>query len=128
MVFVYHLWPQRFSGGFVGVDVFFVISGFLITSHLLAHQPRTPRDLLAFWSRRIRRLLPAALLVLAATLLATRLVAPQTYWGNTAAQVRASALYVVNWRLAHDSVDYLASTNAPTPVQHFWSLSVEEQF
>jgi peptidoglycan/LPS O-acetylase OafA/YrhL len=128
MVFVYHLWPQRFSGGFVGVDVFFVISGFLITSHLLTHQPRTPRDLLAFWSRRIRRLLPAALLVLAATLLATRLVAPQTYWGNTAAQVRASALYVVNWRLAHDSVDYLASTNAPTPVQHFWSLSVEEQF
>jgi peptidoglycan/LPS O-acetylase OafA/YrhL len=128
MVFAYHLWPHHFTGGFVGVDVFFVISGFLITSHLLAHQPRTARDLLVFWSRRIRRLLPAALLVLAATLLATRLLAPQTYWDNTAGQVRASALYVVNWRLAHDSVDYLASTDAATPVQHFWSLSVEEQF
>jgi peptidoglycan/LPS O-acetylase OafA/YrhL len=128
MVFVYHLWPQRFTGGFVGVDVFFVISGFLITSHLLAHPPQTPRDLATFWSRRIRRLLPAALLVLLTTLIATRLVGPQTYWANTAAQVRASALYVENWQLAHDSVDYLASTNAPTPVQHFWSLSVEEQF
>jgi peptidoglycan/LPS O-acetylase OafA/YrhL len=128
MVFIYHLWPSHFTGGFVGVDAFFVISGFLITSHLLAHPPRTPRDLLAFWSRRIRRLLPAALTVLTVTLVATRLVAPQTYWANTAAQVRAAALYVVNWRLAHDSVDYLASTNAPTPVQHFWSLSVEEQF
>jgi peptidoglycan/LPS O-acetylase OafA/YrhL len=127
-VFVYHLWPQGFTGGFVGVDVFFVISGFLITSHLLAHPPRTARDLVTFWSRRIRRLLPAALFVLTATLIATRLLAPPTYWADTAAQVRASALYVVNWRLAHDSVDYLASTNAPTPVQHFWSLSVEEQF
>ena len=128
MVFAYHLWPGRFTGGFVGVDVFFVISGFLITSHLLARPPRTLRDLAGFWSRRIRRLLPAALVVLASTLIATRLIAPQTYWANTASQVRGAALYVVNWRLAHDSVDYLASTNAPTAVQHFWSLSVEEQF
>ena len=128
MVLVYHLWPNRLTGGFTGVDVFFLISGFLITSHLLSHPPTGLRDLLAFWSRRIRRLLPASLLVLFVTLIASRLVAPETQWGNTTRQVKAAALYFVNWRLADDSVDYLASQNAPTPVQHFWSLSVEEQF
>jgi peptidoglycan/LPS O-acetylase OafA/YrhL len=128
MVLAYHLWPRGLSGGFTGVDAFFVISGFLITSHLLARPPSTVTDLLGFWSRRIRRLLPAALLVLAVTLAASRWLAPDTQWENTARQSRAAALYAVNWRLAHDAVDYLASQNAPTPVQHFWSLSVEEQF
>jgi peptidoglycan/LPS O-acetylase OafA/YrhL len=128
MVLVYHLFPHRFTGGFTGVDVFFVISGFLITSHLLAHPPASARDLATFWSRRIRRLLPAASLVLLATLAASRLVAPDTQWANTAAQAKAAALYIVNWRLANDSVDYLAAAAAPSPVQHFWSLSVEEQF
>src|SRR3954447_4148953 len=108
-VLLFHLWPNRFSGGFAGVDVFFVISGFLITSHLLRHRPSRPRDLLDFWSRRIRRLLPASLLVLAVTLVATRLIAPATQWANTAAQAKAAALYVVNWRLTSDSVDYLAA-------------------
>jgi peptidoglycan/LPS O-acetylase OafA/YrhL len=128
IVLVYHVWPGAVRGGFVGVDAFFVISGFLITSHLLANPPRTPRDLVGFWSRRIRRLLPASLLVLGATLVASRMVAPETQWGNTASQARAAALYVVNWVLAKDSVDYLAAENAASPVQHFWSLSVEEQF
>ncbi len=128
LVVVYHLFPKQLSGGFTGVDVFFVISGFLITSHLLAHPPRSGRDLAAFWSRRVRRLLPASLLVLASTLAAARVVAPETQWANTARQVGAAALYVVNWALAADSVDYLAAENAPSPVQHFWSLSVEEQF
>ncbi len=127
-VLVYHLWPGSVTGGFVGVDVFFVISGFLITSHLLAHPPGTSGDLLQFWSRRIRRLLPASLLVLLVTLVASRLVAPETQWANTARQARAAALYSVNWLLADDSVDYLAKDNVPSPVQHFWSLSVEEQF
>ncbi|MGN6128895.1 MAG: acyltransferase family protein [Nocardioidaceae bacterium] len=128
LVVVYHVFPKRLSGGFTGVDVFFVISGFLITSHLLAHPPRSGRDLAAFWSRRIRRLLPASLLVLATTLVAERLVAPETQWANAARHIGAAALYVVNWVLAADSVDYLAAENAPSPVQHFWSLSVEEQF
>jgi len=127
-VVLYHLWPNRLSGGYVGVDVFFVISGFLITSHLLTHPPRRLTDLLQFWSRRIRRLLPASLLVLLVTLIATRLLAPDTLWANTARYVRAAALYGVNWRMAGDSVDYLAANDTPTPVQHFWSLSVEEQF
>ena len=128
LVLVYHLVPKSLTGGFVGVDVFFVISGFLITLHLLEHIPTHPRDLFAFWSRRIRRLLPASLLVLAATLAASRLLAPETQWANTARQTRAATLYVVNWLLAGNAVDYLAAENAASPVQHFWSLSVEEQF
>ena len=128
LVLVYHLVPTRLTGGFVGVDVFFVISGFLITSHLLQHPPRSAGDVADFWSRRIRRLLPASLLVLAVTLVASRLVAPETQWLNTAKQAAFAALYVVNWSLASDSVDYLAAENAASPVQHFWSLSVEEQF
>lgn len=128
LVLVYHLWPNGLTGGFIGVDVFFVISGFLITTHLLHRPPRAMGDVTRFWARRIRRLLPASLLVLATTLVASRIVAPETQWLNTARQAAAAALYVVNWVLAADSVDYLASDNLPTPVQHFWSLSVEEQF
>ena len=128
LVLAYHLSPHSLTGGFTGVDVFFVISGFLITLHLLERLPARPRDLAAFWSRRVRRLLPASLLVLAVTLLGSRLLAPETQWANTARQTRAAALYFVNWLLARDAVDYLAAENAPSPVQHFWSLSVEEQF
>ena len=128
LVLAYHLSPHSLTGGFTGVDVFFVISGFLITLHLLERLPERPRDLAAFWSRRVRRLLPASLLVLAVTLAGSRLLAPETQWENTARQSRAAVLYVVNWLLARDAVDYLAAENAPSPVQHFWSLSVEEQF
>ncbi len=128
LVLLFHLWPRRLTGGFVGVDVFFVISGFLITSHLLAHPPERVRDLAVFWARRVQRLLPASLLVLAVSVVGTRLFAPETIWGTTAIEVGAAALYVVNWRLASNSVDYLAAENTPSPVQHFWSLSIEEQF
>jgi peptidoglycan/LPS O-acetylase OafA/YrhL len=128
LVVIYHLWPERLTGGYVGVDVFFVISGFLITSHLIKKPPRTVRDLAQFYGRRIRRLLPAAFVVLAATAAAARLVAPATQWEGIAKEVIASALYVQNWVLAGSSVDYLAAENEPTPTQHFWSLSVEEQF
>ncbi len=128
LVVIYHLVPSSLTGGFTGVDVFFVISGFLITLHLMQKPPSGGRDLAKFWGRRIRRLLPASLLVLATTLVLSRIIAPDTQWGNTASQARAATLYVVNWLLARDSVDYLAAENAPSPVQHFWSLSVEEQF
>jgi peptidoglycan/LPS O-acetylase OafA/YrhL len=128
LVLVYHLSPHSLTGGFTGVDVFFVISGFLITLHLIERLPEHPRDLARFWSRRVRRLLPASLLVLAVTLVGSRLFAPETQWANTARQARAAVLYIVNWLLARDAVDYLAAENAPSPIQHFWSLSVEEQF
>lgn len=128
IVLLYHLWPNRLSGGFVGVDVFFVISGFLITSHLIRRMPTTGRDLGQFWAKRIRRLLPAALLVLGVTLVASRIFGTETQWGNTAKEIMAATLYLQNWRLAQTSVDYLAAENTASPVQHFWSLSVEEQF
>jgi peptidoglycan/LPS O-acetylase OafA/YrhL len=128
IVLLYHLWPTTFDGGFVGVDIFFVISGFLITSHLIKKPPRGWGDIASFWARRIKRLLPASLLVLFVVGIATFLVAPQSIWADTGRQIVSAALYVVNWDFAISSVDYLAADNAPSPVQHFWSLSVEEQF
>jgi peptidoglycan/LPS O-acetylase OafA/YrhL len=124
-----HLWPQgRLSGGYVGVDIFFVISGFLITLHLVEHVPTNLRGLLDFWGRRVRRLLPAALFVLTATAVAGWLWLPEAQWSDTASQIRAAATYWVNWRLAADAVDYFKAGVPPSPVQHYWSLSVEEQF
>jgi len=125
-VVLYHLWPNRLTGGYVGVDVFFVISGFLITSHL-TRGPERPR-LRDFWARRIRRLLPAASVVLIASLVLMLLVVPEPLWQRTVTEIGASALYSQNWVLGASAVDYLAADGTPTLVQHFWSLSVEEQF
>lgn len=128
-VVLYHFWPDRFSGGYVGVDIFFVISGYLITSHMYREILRTSSiGLLKFWARRVRRLLPASFLVLFASLLAAFLWVPSTVWEVTARQLAASAFYVQNWVLAGDSVDYSAQHNDATVAQHYWSLSVEEQF
>ena len=128
LVVIFHFWPRRLTGGYIGVDVFFVISGFLISSHLLAHPPRTVTDLGRFWSRRARRLLPASLLVLTATLVVSRLAAPALQWSQTAHEAIAAAVYSENWSLASQALDYLGADTQATPVQHFWSLSVEEQF
>jgi peptidoglycan/LPS O-acetylase OafA/YrhL len=129
MVVFYHLYPSLMTGGFAGVDVFFVISGFLITGHMLREYRKAGRiGLLEFWGRRAKRLVPAAALVLTVTWVASRLVLPATRLADTAAQIRASALYYENWQLAWNAVDYLKSDSAASPVQHFWSLSVEEQF
>ncbi len=128
VVVIYHLFPSRLTGGFIGVDAFFVISGFLITLHLVERPPRSGGDLLAFWARRVRRLLPASLTVLVATLAGAGAFLPESQWETTAEHGRAAALYVANWQLAADAVDYLAAENAPSAIQHFWSLGVEEQF
>ena len=129
LVVLNHLWPDRMTGGYVGVDVFFVISGFLITSHLLKELMATGRIRLGqFYARRIRRLLPAALLVLAVGLGASWLLLPNSRWIDTAFEVLSSAFYVENWVLAAKSIDYSASTDSATVAQHYWSLSVEEQF
>jgi peptidoglycan/LPS O-acetylase OafA/YrhL len=129
VVLLFHAGIPGLEGGFVGVDVFFVISGFLITGLIVREVRRTGHlSLLAFYARRARRLLPATAVVFAAIAVATLLVLPSTRWESIAGDLVASSLYVINWRLAASSVDYLASDQAASPLQHFWSLAVEEQF
>lgn len=124
-----HLWPEWLTGGYVGVDVFFVISGYLISSHLDREITRTGRVRLGrFYARRIRRLLPAAFLVLGFSVVAAYYLLPYPRWAATANEAVASALYYENWQLAADSVDYSAVNAVASLVQHYWSLSVEEQF
>jgi peptidoglycan/LPS O-acetylase OafA/YrhL len=126
LVAVFHIWLGRVSGG---VDVFFVVSSFLITTGLLGMVERTGRvDFLRFWGRLIRRLLPAALLVLGAIIVASVLFESKARWKDTILGVAASATYVENWLLAHDAVDYLQQNGPSPPVQHFWALSVQGQF
>ncbi|WP_276325689.1 acyltransferase family protein [Pseudoclavibacter helvolus] len=128
-VLLYHLWPNRFTGGYVGVDIFFVISGFLITAHLLRHAQDHGRISLAkFWANRSRRLLPMACVVLVLTAVASVVWLPASSWGPALRGVLASTFYVQNWNLAGESVSYLARDYIVGPTQHFWSLSVEEQF
>ena len=128
-VLLYHLRVPGLGGGFAGVDVFFVISGFLITGILLREIDRTGRVSLGdFWARRARRLLPAALVVVAATFAAGWVVLPTSSRPDLVADVLGSTLYVVNWVLAARSVDYLAEGAGVSPLQHYWSLAVEEQF
>src|SRR5215218_8280979 len=88
LVLVFHLWPKAMPGGYVGVDVFFAISGFLITSHLLREAEQTGRvRLAAFWARRVRRLLPASLFVLAGCAVAVMAVVPLSLWGQFFAEI-----------------------------------------
>jgi len=131
LVVLYHFWPGRLSGGYVGVDVFFVISGFLITAHLVREQDATGRIRLAqFWARRVRRLLPASLLVLLFCALAVMspYLMPTSALPGEVQEITASTFYVENWFLALNSADYLNHAGNPTTVQHYWSLSLEEQF
>ncbi|NLT56937.1 MAG: acyltransferase [Actinomycetales bacterium] len=128
LVLAFHLWPRITPGGYIGVDVFFVISGFLITG-LIVRDLRAGRfSLKRFYVKRIRRLLPAASLVLFVVAVTTLLTVPHTRWVEIARQVVASAWYIQNWELASVDVNYMSPAGPPSPVQHFWSLSVEEQF
>ncbi len=128
-VVAYHAGTPYLDGGFVGVDLFFVISGFLITSLLLAELTRNGRVSLAgFWARRARRILPASTLVLVATAAGVALVVPALERPEISKDLTWSALFSANWRFAQQSTDYLAEDRATSPVLHFWSLGVEEQF
>ncbi|CAN5232579.1 acyltransferase family protein [soil metagenome] len=126
---LYHLRPEWLPGGFVGVDVFFVISGYLITGSLAAEAATTGRIALTrFWGRRIRSLMPAATVVLIAVAVGALVLLPVSQRVEIIVQLAASALSGQNWVLATESVSYLQATQLPSPLQHFWSLSVEEQF
>ncbi|CUR55880.1 putative Acyltransferase 3 [metagenome] len=128
MVVVYHFWPNALPGGFVGVDVFFVISGFLITGGLFRKPPSGLRDLTGFWARRVLRLMPAAAVTLLLSLLAVALFLPLGQWQASARHALSSMFYVENWRLISEATDYLQEGGNGSPFQHFWSLSVEEQY
>lgn len=131
LVVLYHLWPARLPGGYVGVDVFFVLSGYLMTSSIVAGTKSgrsIPAGLRDFYGRRVRRILPAALVVLAVTAVITLALVSRIRWAGYLHEILASTLYVENWSLAASSTDYLAAGTGASPVQHFWSLSVEEQF
>lgn len=129
LVLLFHAWPALLPGGFVGVDIFFVVSGYLITGLLVVEHDQQGRiGLPAFYARRVRRLLPAASLVIAATALAFALVRSAFEARESVAGVVAAALYVSNLRLAWRSVDYLAEAAQADPLLHTWSLGVEEQF
>ena len=129
LVLIFHVFPNTLPGGYVGVDVFFVISGFLITGILLrSAESQGGVSYLKFYERRARRLLPAASLALVASGVAAFFLLPETRWGNTGWEILASAAYFENFFLYFKSLDYLAADYAPSPFQHYWSLSIEEQF
>jgi peptidoglycan/LPS O-acetylase OafA/YrhL len=130
LVVVFHLWPGgTVPGGFVGVDVFFVISGFLITAHLVRDvRARPSRYLAQFWARRAARLLPASLLVFVLVGLAGALVLPPLQQRQHWTELLASTLYVENLQLIRAQSEYLTALQSPSAFQHAWSLSVEEQF
>jgi peptidoglycan/LPS O-acetylase OafA/YrhL len=128
-VVAYHAGVPHVSGGFVGVDLFFVLSGFLITQLMLREIATTGTvSLRRFWARRARRIIPASALVLVATMLAVRAFISPLERKDIAVDALWSALFSGNWRFAQQETDYLASDRNPSPVLHYWSLGVEEQF
>jgi peptidoglycan/LPS O-acetylase OafA/YrhL len=128
-VVAYHFQLPPFTGGFVGVDVFFVISGFVITAMLLRERDQSGRtSLRSFYARRARRILPAAAVVLSATTVATFVLLGAATGRATAHDAIAAALFYANVHFAHTGHNYLTLSVPPSPLVHFWSLSIEEQF
>jgi peptidoglycan/LPS O-acetylase OafA/YrhL len=128
LVLVDHGGIPGVQGGFIGVDIFFVLSGFLITSLLLDELGRTGRiDLAGFWIRRARRLLPA-LVVMALAVAFTRALFPPDSIASLRDDAIAAFFWVANWSLVVRKTDYFTQGSAPSPLQHTWSLGVEEQY
>lgn len=129
LVVAYHVKVPGVSGGFIGVDVFFVLSGYLITYLLVTEIERTGKlDLLQFYARRARRLLPASALVVFATLLASALLLSPLELERVSRTAIATSTYISNFWFLHQSADYFAPASETNPLLHTWSLAVEEQF
>ena len=129
LVVLYHAGVPHITGGYVGVDVFFVISGFLITGQLVREVTRTGTiSLRGFYAGRMRRLLPAAAVVVVATVVAARLWDSIFQVKSVATDALFTTFYALNYRLAAEGVDYQNASGPVSPLQHMWSLAVEEQF
>lgn len=129
VVVAFHSGADRFSGGFIGVDVFFVLSGYLVTQVLLGDlREGGTIGYRRFYARRFRRLLPAAVVVLAVTALVFPEIAAPVELADAEGAIRAAALYASNWFFIGQAENYFAGNVQASPVVHFWSLSVEEQF
>ena len=128
LVFLFHLNVSGAGGGFLGVDIFFVLSGFLVTSLLLAEVHGSGRiGVSAFWARRIRRLLPALILLLLVVAAVTHFTATAIGRSSVRGDLLATTTYVANWHLIASS-SYFANAGTVSPLQHTWSLAIEEQF
>ncbi|MBO1198187.1 acetyltransferase [Staphylococcus simiae] len=126
-ILIYHLNAQWLSGGFLGVDTFFVISGYLITSLLLSEYYRTGTiNLIEFWKRRLKRLIPAVLFLISVVLMFTLLFKPELIIQMKKDAI-AAIFYVSNWWYIAQNVDYF-NQFAIEPLKHLWSLAIEEQF
>lgn len=129
LVVAFHTAAPGFAGGFIGVDLFFVLSGFLVTSILLRELAGTGRIRFSrFYARRVRRLLPAAIAVVTLTALAYVLSVSVTQRLEFAGDARSALLYFANWHYIGQAQDYFAGAAEGSPFLHFWSLSIEEQF
>ena len=128
-VLAFHGGVPHTSGGYLGVSLFFTLSGFLLTAVLLRKHAGTGRiSILRFWERRFRRLLPAAIVTLAAIALLAPRLGPPDASGSLRFDLLSALGYGANWRFLAADQSYTALFVAPSPVQHFWSLSIEEQF
>ena len=129
LVLLYHLGVSGFAGGYVGVDVFFVVSGYLITNSLLSDARReSGLKLRNFYARRIRRLLPISGVVLISTAIASAFILEPGRIRDAGVDAISSGLFSSNWVFAGRATDYLQASLPPSPLQHYWSLSLEEQF
>jgi peptidoglycan/LPS O-acetylase OafA/YrhL len=129
LVVAFHAGIFGFRGGFIGVDIFFVLSGFLVTSILLRDLTAAGRvDMRRFYSRRVRRILPAACLTLLVTAGVYAVIATPAEMLDATGGFRAAFVYVANWHFIQQATDYFAADVNGNPVLHFWSLAVEEQF
>jgi len=127
-VLLYHLQILRFKGGFLGVDIFFVISGFVITERLARGNGSVRSQLIDFYQRRAKRILPASLLVIILTAICVRLFLSPLSWRRFGFDGIATTFFAGNIRFAAQGNDYLSQSMSPTPYLHYWSLGVEEQF
>ncbi|MEO6628229.1 MAG: acyltransferase family protein [Aquihabitans sp.] len=129
LVVAFHAGVSRLNGGFIGVDVFFVLSGYLVTQVLLRDVASHGRiRFVRFYGRRVRRLLPASVVVILATLVVYGWMASPIELQSASHAARAALLYVANWFYIREATDYFAGGASPSPLLHFWSLAVEEQF